>query len=123
VSVRLLVVLLACGVLAACGDAEDDAPTVAAAEVEAMIGEEGRAPVSRERFDAMEADVVMGTSPDAAALEKLQEDELFRRLDFARRDAFVPLDIATATSMAFPSVLSVPYSVEQIVPRLAEAVA
>jgi iron complex transport system substrate-binding protein len=71
-------------------------------EVEEMKGQEGRAPVSRERFDAMEADVVMGTSPDEAALEKLQEDELFQRLDFAKRDAFVALDIATATSMAFP---------------------
>jgi len=92
-------------------------------EVEGMKGQQGRAQVSRERFDTMEADVVLGTSPDAAALEKLEQDELFRRLDFTRRGAFVALDLPTATSMAFPSVLSVPYGVEQIVPQLAEALA
>ncbi len=92
-------------------------------EVEALEGQEGRAQVSRERLDTISADVVMGTSPDAAALAKLQEDAVFRRLDYVKRGAFIALDLPTATSMAFPSVLSVPYSVEQIVPELAEAVA
>ncbi len=92
-------------------------------EVAALKGQEGRAQVSRERLDTISADVVMGTSPDSAALDKLQEDALFRRLDYVERGAFVSLDLPTATSMAFPSVLSVPYSVEQIVPQLAEALA
>lgn len=92
-------------------------------EVEAMKGQEGRAPVSRERFDELEADVVLGTSPDAAALERLAADEVFKRLDYVKRGAFVSLDLPTATSMAFPSVLSVPYGVDQIVPKLAEAIA
>lgn len=92
-------------------------------EVAAMKGAEGRAQVSRERLDAIEADVVMGTSPDAESLEQLQANRIFQRQDFAQRRAFVSVDLVTSTSMAFPSVLSVPYGLENIVPKLAEAVA
>ena len=92
-------------------------------EVEAMKGAEGRAQVSRERFDVLEADVVMGTSPDPEALRNLEDDSVFRRQDFARRDAFISLDLPTATSMAFPSPLSIPYGVDEIVPKLAQVVA
>ncbi len=39
-------------------------------------------------------------------------------------DAEVPAEpVPTATSMAFPSVLSIPYGVEEIVPELAQVVA
>ena len=93
-------------------------PTVAG-----LPGEQGRALVTRERFDALDADVVLGTSPDPASLADLERDSVFERQPFARRGAFVDVDLPTATSMAFPSVLSVPYGVEELVPKLAQVVA
>jgi iron complex transport system substrate-binding protein len=87
-------------------------------EVAALRGEDGRAKVSPERLDTMDADVIMGTSPAPEALETFARGALFRRLD----GAWLEIDLPRATSMAFPSLLSVPYGLEQLVPRLAEAV-
>jgi iron complex transport system substrate-binding protein len=86
--------------------------------VAALKGEEGRAKVSLERLGVIEADVIMGTSPTPDALDAFARGRLFRRLD----GAWLSLDIGPATSMAFPSVLSIPYALEELVPRLEEAV-
>lgn len=91
--------------------------------VAAMKGESGRAKVSAERYRDIEADVILGTSTDPAALEELQGQSLFQRVPAVERGAFVDLGIGPATAMAFPSALSVPYAVEQLADRLAEAVA
>jgi iron complex transport system substrate-binding protein len=86
--------------------------------VAALKGEDGRAKISPERLDAIEADVIMGTSPTPDALDEFARGALFRRLD----GAWISLDLAPATSMAFPSLLSIPYALDELVPRLAEAV-
>jgi hypothetical protein len=52
------------------------------------------------------------------ALDELARASLFRRLD----GSSISLDLAPATSMAFPSLLSIPYALDELVPRLAEAV-
>jgi len=82
---------------------------------------QGRAQISEERYDTLDADVVIGTSPDPAELRALAASPLFRRLDAVRRGAYVELPLSPATSMAFPSALSVRYGLETIVPRLARA--
>jgi iron complex transport system substrate-binding protein len=66
----------------------------------------------------IEADVIMGTSPTPEALDEFARGALFRRLD----GAWISLDLGPATSMAFPSLLSIPYALDELVPRLAEAV-
>jgi iron complex transport system substrate-binding protein len=90
--------------------------------VRALKGSGGRAQVSEERYDVLDAGVVMGTSPDPKALTELERNRLFADVPAVRRGGFVGLEIGPATAMAFPSVLSVPYAVERLVPRLADAV-
>lgn len=87
--------------------------------------ESGRAVVSTERYELLDADVILGTTsgPDASVLEKLGDQELFARVPAVERGSYLPLGIGPATSMAFPSVLSVEYGLEEVVPDLAEAVA
>jgi iron complex transport system substrate-binding protein len=90
--------------------------------VAALEGEQQRAQVSQERLDVLEADVIMATSPAPEELDRFARSRLFRELDAVQRGAFVQLDLPTATSMAFPSLLSVPYGLREIVPELAGAV-
>lgn len=90
-------------------------------EVAGLDGQEGRAKVSAERYPTIEADVVVGTSPDPAQLEQLEGDDLFRAVPAVKRGSFVGLDIGEATALAFPSVLSVPYAVEELTEPLSAA--
>ena len=92
-------------------------------KVAALRGDQGRAAVSPERFSLLDADVLMGTSPTGDVNEELAKAPTFQRLAVVRRGSFVGLDLVTATSIAFPSALSVQWGVEQIVPKLAQATA
>jgi iron complex transport system substrate-binding protein len=91
-------------------------------QVAALDGSDGRAQVSAERYDLLDAGVVLGTSPDPKALAELESSRLFSFVPAVKRGAFVGVDIGPATAMAFPSVLSVPYAVDELVPQLASAV-
>ena len=86
-----------------------------------LKGGDGRAQVSAERYDLLDAGVVVGTSPDPQALADLRASRLFASIPAVERGAWVGLDIGPATAMAFPSVLSVPYAVDALVPRLSAA--
>jgi iron complex transport system substrate-binding protein len=81
------------------------------------------AEVSREQVDLFDRDVLLWEVGDTAAMEAIQSDPLYARLDVARegRDVFVT-DPDLAGGLALISVLSLPYVVEQLVPRLAAAV-
>jgi iron-siderophore transport system substrate-binding protein len=89
--------------------------------VAAVKGSEGRAHVSAERYELLDADVVIGTSPDPKALAELRDSKVFSLVPAVERGAYVGLDIGPATAMAFPSVLSVPYAADRLVPELAAA--
>lgn len=86
-----------------------------------MRSQDGRAHVSPERYDLLDAGLILGTSPDPKALDELAGEKLFAAVPAVSRGAFVPMGIGPATAMAFPSVLSVAYAVEQLVPQLAAA--
>jgi iron complex transport system substrate-binding protein len=60
----------------------------------------------------------MGTSPTPEALDEFARAPLFRRLD----GAWISLELPPATSIAFPSLLSIAYALDELVPRLSEAV-
>jgi iron complex transport system substrate-binding protein len=89
--------------------------------IERLRGTEGRAQVSAERYELLDADVVMGTSPSQAELRELAAHPLFARLPAVREGRYVELPLSPATSMAFPSALSVQYGLKEIVPLLARA--
>jgi len=86
-------------------------------------GVDGRVAISPERFDMLDADVLMGTSMSGDVADELRDVPTFRRLDVVRRGAFVGLDLVDATSLAFPSALSIAYGIEEVVPRIAAAAA
>lgn len=81
----------------------------------------GRAAISRERLDLLDADVVIltfATEPERTAFEA---QPLFKRLKAVRRGSYIALDMPTAIAVAFPSVLSLPYGLDAVVPKLAAA--
>ncbi len=83
-------------------------------------GKDRRLEVSTERLGALDADVVLGTSatePDQ--LRSLVRGKLFGELSAVKRDAYATVPIGPATSIAFPSVLSVNYALDELVPVLA----
>jgi iron complex transport system substrate-binding protein len=90
-------------------------------KIDTMKSIQGRVEVTPERFELLDTDVLAGTTPTGNAAAELKDVPTFQRLDAVRRDAFVDLDLVTATSIAFPSALSVRWSLEKIVPKLATA--
>jgi len=83
----------------------------------------GRAQVSMERLDLLEADVLILTFPDPGDQASFEKGALFKQLKAVQRGSYVALDFATAVAIAFPSVLSIPYGLNDSVPLLAAAAA
>lgn len=86
-------------------------------------GQDGRVAISPERFDMLDAGVLIGTSMSGDVAGDLRDVPTFRRLAVVRRDAFVGLNLVDATSLAFPSALSIGYALDEVVPRIARAAA
>jgi iron complex transport system substrate-binding protein len=81
--------------------------------------DETRLQVSDEQLRILDADVVLGTSSDSAAsLRAFARRPLFRRLPAVERGSFATLEIGPATSIAFPSVLSIDWALDNLVPVL-----
>jgi len=79
----------------------------------------GNADLSLERLDTLDADVLlMVYGGDAALQGQLEANPVYRRLDAVRRgdDVAVPLELAVA--LRSPSSLSLPWSLEQLIPEL-----
>ncbi|MBD0734489.1 iron-siderophore ABC transporter substrate-binding protein [Streptomyces sp. CBMA29] len=82
----------------------------------------GRSQIARERLDLLDADVIILTYVNDDARKKFEADDLFKRLPAVKRGSYVPLDIGTAVALAFPSLLSIPYGLDAVAPKLATAV-
>lgn len=76
--------------------------------------------LSPERLDLLDADVLFQRcgSPDAEAA--LGANPLFQQLDVVQREANFVFVYEVWTALRSPSVLAVPYLLEEVVPRLAE---
>jgi iron complex transport system substrate-binding protein len=87
-------------------------------------GFEQRANLSPEQYDKLEADMILGTSSGARAdLDALTKHPLFSKVPAVARGSYLAFDIGPATSMAFPSALSLPYAVDTLVPQVVQAIA
>jgi iron complex transport system substrate-binding protein len=85
---------------------------------------ERRVLVNPERYTDLEADLVIGTA--AVGLEKLDElakHPVFASLPAIARGAYITIPVGPSTSMVQPSVLSLPFALDELVPRLAGALA
>ncbi|MGH3924048.1 MAG: ABC transporter substrate-binding protein, partial [Pseudonocardiaceae bacterium] len=85
-----------------------------------MQGGLGRAEVSAEQYELIEADLIIGTSSDGK-LDDLTGAPIFARVPAVARGAFVPLAVGRSTAMVYPSVLSLPYAVQDLTPEIARA--
>lgn len=82
----------------------------------------GRAEVSLEQLSLLDADGLLlthfgGDGPRA----EFEAQPLFQQLGAVQRGSYVALEADVALGLAFPSVLSIPYSVERLVPQLEKA--
>ena len=94
------------------------------AQALAPSGTRGKALVSPEVLDAIDADVMVltYTTQDPAVRKKVEGSPLFTRLPAVRRGSYVAVDLAAALGMAFPSALSLGYVLDHIVDTIAAAV-
>lgn len=83
----------------------------------------GRAEISLERIALLEADVIMINYVSSSDRQLLESSELFQGLDAVRRGSYIDLDLGVGISRGYPSLLSIPYSLEQTVPLIAKALA
>jgi iron complex transport system substrate-binding protein len=84
-------------------------------------GPQGRAVVSPENTKVLDADIVIFSYRTPEERTKVESDRLFKALPAVQRGSYVPLEVGSALALAFPSTLSIPYALDQIVPDLARA--
>lgn len=80
-----------------------------------------RAQISPEQLSVLDADVVILSYPDAAIRAQFESQAVFKDLSAVKRGSYIALDLAAAVAVAFPSVLSIPYGLQVLVPELAAA--
>lgn len=94
------------------------------AEVAEVADDRFAATVSAERMDLLEADLIVWLASDEqrAALER---NPVYQRLESVRagRDLFLEVDGVATAALTNTSVLNVPYLLDELVPRIAAAVA
>ncbi|MGH3933675.1 MAG: iron-siderophore ABC transporter substrate-binding protein [Pseudonocardiaceae bacterium] len=83
----------------------------------------GRAEISFERISLLEADVIVLNHITPDDRRAVESSELFQRLEAVRRGSYIPLESQVGISMGYPSLLSIPYALDRIVPLLAKALA
>ena len=79
-------------------------------------------PVAAENISMLDADLVLylGTGDD---IDVVAENPIFGTLQAARNDAILPLSTDQRGAITYNSVLSIPFAIDALVPRLADVVA
>ena len=81
----------------------------------------GRAAVSPEQLGALDADIVILAYGSDAEQGAFEAQPLFERLEAVQRGSYLPLSFTLAFAFAFPSISSIPFGLEQVVPKLSAA--
>lgn len=92
-------------------------------DIDELPSDDGRAQISAERLDLLDADLLIGASSSAEAKAQLRGDTLFGRLDAVRDDRYFALDYGPIMSMVYPSALSIGWASRELVPDFERAVA
>ncbi len=82
----------------------------------------GRATVSLENLAVLDADALLLLFFGDGGRD-LESNPLFTQLDAVKRGSFIDVDPDVGIALAFPSVLSIPFGIERIVPQLEKALA
>lgn len=93
------------------------------AEIAELAGDAFYAEISQERLDLLDHDLLLWEIGDRDVRLLIEDNPLYRQLNVFKegRDIFVE-DKVLAGALAFASVLSVPYILDELVPQLAAAV-
>ncbi|MEV0389028.1 iron-siderophore ABC transporter substrate-binding protein [Nonomuraea sp. NPDC050643] len=94
-------------------------------DLDKAIGDKFGANISRERLDLVDTGVIVWSVTDVAKGEAtLHGDSVYKGLDVVKegREVYLPENTPPSDAVAFLTVLSVPYVLETLVPRLAAAV-
>lgn len=90
----------------------------------ALAGQGFFVPVSFERLETLDADVLITWQSDQAELDALMDNALFSRFAPVARKHFIALlDRSFVMATSAPSVLSIPWAVDRLVPELAAVLA
>lgn len=81
----------------------------------------GFAQVSLEQLNVLDADVVMLSYHSEEFSPALEDNPLFQQLPAVQRGAYIHVAGDVSTGLAYPSVLSIPYVLDWITPRLTQA--
>ncbi|MGI8329567.1 iron-siderophore ABC transporter substrate-binding protein [Actinomadura scrupuli] len=91
-------------------------------QLKKLPGEGFAAELSMEKVKVLDVDVLLSHyNDDPATQKKIEGNKLFGSLNVVRRGSYVPLDLKSFWPLRTPTPLSVPYVVDQIVPRIAKA--
>ncbi|HEY8417160.1 MAG TPA: iron-siderophore ABC transporter substrate-binding protein [Limnochordales bacterium] len=94
-------------------------------ELAAMVGQRDSAQISGEQLRMLDVDVLIFRAPSQDVRDAFERDPLYRQLDVAtegRTIFFVGPDDPLYGALSFSTVLSLPYALEHLVPKLAAAV-
>ena len=87
-----------------------------------LPGQGFAAELSMEKVSALDVDVLISHyNDDPATQKKIEGNKVFADLGVVKRGAYVALDLKSFWPLRTPSPLSVPYVVDQVVPRIAQA--
>jgi iron complex transport system substrate-binding protein len=91
-------------------------------EIVTAVGKEYAAEIGSERLDLVDVDRLVFLTSDAAAERQVKADRVYGTLAVARqgRAVFLPYeDPPLGAALSFSTVLSIPYCLDELVPRLA----
>lgn len=91
-----------------------------APKVDALGATRFTVPISREKADLLEADLVVIISFDDISAKAVDADRIFNGLNVAKRKAVIRLNLKDeGLAMSCNDVLSIPYTLDRIVPKMA----
>jgi iron complex transport system substrate-binding protein len=91
--------------------------------VEGATGEAGtQAPVSLERLDLLDGDALVLAYISPQMQQEFESREVFRQVPVVAEGRYVPIDFNVVAAIRIPSVLAVPYVLDQLVPELAKVI-
>ena len=91
-------------------------------EISDLAGDSFFADLSRERLELIDTDALVWVTVLAESFEAVRTDPLYRKLDAAREGRDLFLEETLSGALSFSSVLSLPFALDGLVPRLAAAV-
>lgn len=93
-------------------------------EISELAGDQFYAEISAERLDLLDADVLVVIVPDGGR-EALGQDDLYQQLAVVREERTIVLETSDtlAGALSFGTVLSLPYLLDEMVPRLSRSLA